>query len=160
MQVIIERYYPVILYYARKYAPDDLREDAVQEGNLALFSAVKNYNLKKASFSTFASLCVKRAVIAVLRGKNRKKDIPDELMSSIEELELIDANTPEKILIDRENLRTLTDSIKVELSSLEYKILQLHLSGNNYSQIALKLEISEKSVDNALSRVRKKLKSK
>lgn len=160
MQVIIERYYPVILYYARKYAPDDLREDAIQEGNLALFSAVKNYNLKKASFSTFASLCVKRAVIAVLRGKNRKKDIPDELMSSIEELELIDANTPEKILIDRENLRTLTDNIKVELSSLEYRILQLHLSGNNYSQIALKLEISEKSVDNALSRVRKKLKSK
>lgn len=156
--VIIERYYPVILYYTRKYCPADYREDAVQEANLALYSAVKAFNSEKSAFSTFAALCIKRSVLNVLKGRQRKKNIPEELLSSIEELEIIDSNSPEKIFFEREDYKALTDNIKLELSRMEYKVLQLQLSGKSYSEISKVLNISEKSVDNALSRIRKKLK--
>ena len=72
----------------------------------------------------------------------------------------MDNNSPEKIFFDNEDFKSLKDTIKVELSSLEYEVLQLFLSGENYSAIAEKLGISEKSVDNSLTRVRKKLKCK
>lgn len=157
-QVIIERFYPTILYYTKKYCPEDCQEDAIQEANLAIYSAVKSFDESKASFSTFASLCIKRAVISVLKAGQRKKDIPDELLLSIEDTEIIDSNTPEKIFFEREDYNLLKDNIKLELSNLEYKVLQLQLSGESYSDIAKKLNITEKSVDNALSRIRKKLK--
>lgn len=159
LNVIIERYNPVIFYYINKFCPENYREDAVQEATLALYSAVKDYDAKKSSFSTFATLCIKRAVISILRGSQRKKDIPDELLISLENEEIADNNSPEDIFIEQENYRSLADTIKLELSSLEFEVLQLYLSGERYSEIADKLSISEKSVNNALSRIRKKLKS-
>lgn len=160
LKVLIERYYPVMLCYVRKYCPEDIREDAIQEANLALYSAVKGYDGEKASFSTFAALCIKRSVLNSADGKNRKKHIPDELLSSIEEQDIIDSNSPEKIFFEREDYKSLTDSIRLELSGMEYKVLQLYLAGKRYSEIASLLGVSEKSVNNALLRVRKKLKDK
>lgn len=159
LQIIMERYYPVVLFNAQKYCPDAL-EDAIQEGNLALYYAVKSYNGKKSSFNTFASLCIKRSMLSVLRGTNRKKDIPKDLVSSINDTEIVDINNPEQMIIEKESLETLKNNIKLELSALEYKVLQLHLSGKDYEEIGNFLNISSKSVDNALWRIRKKLKVK
>ena len=156
--VLIERYYPVILYYVRKYCPENTREDAVQEANLALYSALKSYSPEKASFSTFATLCIKRSVLNSVQGNLRKKNIPQELVSSIEEQELIDSNSPEKIFFEREDYKALARNIKLELSGMEYSVLQLYLAGEKYADIAKLLNISEKSVSNALLRIRKKLK--
>ena len=158
LQVIISRYYPVICNLVRKYCPEAYSEDAFQEATLALYSAVKSYDLEKSSFSTFATLCIKRAVIGVLKSNRRKKDIPDELLSSIEDCEIIDTNSPEKIFFDREDYRSLTDIIRLELSQLEYDVLRRYLAGEKYSYIAEQLGITEKSVNNALTRIRKKLK--
>ncbi len=158
LQVIIERYYPVIFHYIKKYCPEKCYEDAISSATLALYSALKDYDSSKSSFKTFASLCIKRGVLAVLKSHNSKKNIPDELLSSIEDLDIIDSNSPEKIFFDREDYKSLTDTIKLELSALEYDVLQYYLSGEKYSAIAEKLNISEKSVENALVRIRKKLK--
>ncbi len=158
--VLIERYYPTISYYVRKYCPEEIREDAVQEANLALFSAVKGYDSEKASFSTFAGVCIKRAVLGLLESRARKKNIPEELLSSIEEAEPVDSNSPEKIFFEREDYKRLTDNIRLELSGMEYKVLQLYLSGESYVRIAEILGVAEKSVDNALLRIRRKLKGK
>ena len=158
MQIIIERYYSVALYNIKKYCPENYREDALQEATISLYWAVKDFDSSKAAFSTFAALCIKRSVLNVLKAHNRKKDIPEELISSIDGLVLVDNNSPEKIFFDNEDYKSLKDTIKLELSELEYKVLELFLGGENYSDIAKKLGISEKSVDNSLSRVRKKLK--
>lgn len=158
--IIIERYYPVIFKYIRKYCPEAYREDAVQEATLALYSAVKDFDNSKASFSTFAALCIKRSVISVLKSQQRKKNIPDELLLYIDDTDIVDTNSPEKIFFDREDYKILTDAIKLELSKLEYEVLQLYLSGSSYSDIAERLSISEKAVDNSLSRIRRKLKNK
>lgn len=158
LQVIINRYSPVITYYTEKYCTPADREDAIQEATYALYSAVKNYDASKASFSTFAALCIKRSVISSLKSVKRLKNIPDELLSSIDDVDIIDSNTPEEIFLNKESYKNLTDSIKLELSGMEYSVLQLYLSDKSYSEIALKLNVSEKSVDNALTRIRKKLK--
>ena len=159
LQVIIDRYYPVILSCVSKYCPVAQKEDAIQEATLALYSAVKSFDSEKSSFSTFASLCIKRATLSVLKSTKRRKNIPDELLDSIDECEnVVDSNSPEKIFFDREAYKSLTETIKLELSALEYEVLQLYLAGSKYADIALKLKISEKSVNNALTRIRKKLK--
>lgn len=158
LQVIIARYYSVVNFYVEKYCEAESREDAFQEAILALYSAVKKYDGEKATFKTFAHTCIKRSVISSLRMQNRKKQIPKDLISSIEEFEIVDDNSPEKIFFEKENLKNLTDTIKLELSSLEYDVLELYLSGERYSDIAQRLDITEKSVDNALARIRKKLK--
>ena len=112
MAVIIKRYNPIILKYVEKYCPSDLWEDAVQESTYALYSAVRAYDGQKASFSTFAGICIKRSVIAFLRANNRKKEIPSKLVTPIHGLEIPDGNSPEKIFFDRNDYKTLTDNIK------------------------------------------------
>lgn len=160
LQVIINRYLPMIMHYVGKYCNVTDREDAIQEATLALYYAVKNYDKEKSTFSSFAALCIKRSVIGNVRYSNRKKNIPEELISSIDDVEILDNNSPEKIFFDREDYKNLTEDIKLELSGLEYKVLELFLSGRKYSDIAEILSISEKSVDNSLARIRKKLRSK
>ena len=124
----------------------------------ALYSAVQNYDPQKSSFSTFATLCIKRSVIGVLKSLTQGKVVPEELITSIEETDLADSNTPEKIFFDKEDFKALTDNIKLELSPMEYKVLELYLAGYRYAVIADKLGLNEKSVNNALCRIRKKLK--
>lgn len=157
LRVIIDRYKATINYFVFKYCPELYREDAVQEATFALYSAVQNYDPQKSSFSTFATLCIKRSVIGVLKSLTQGKTVPEELISSIEESDLTDSNTPEKIFFDKEDFKALTDNIKLELSPMEYKVLELYLSGYRYAVIADKLGLSEKAVNNALCRIRKKL---
>ncbi len=157
LSVILERYLPVIIKSAKKYLPENNIEDAVQEATFALYSAIKDYNSDKASFSTFADTCIKRSVISNIRKSNAQKCIPEKLITSIDDVEITDNKNPENILIEKESYKTLADNIRLELSSMEYKVLQLFLMGNSYSVIAESLSITEKSVDNALARIRKKL---
>lgn len=158
-QIIIDRYLPTIVKIAKQYCPSNQVEDAVQEAVLALYSAVKSYNSQKAGFATFANICIKRSVISNLRKNNSKKVIPQELLLSIDEAKLPCHKSPESLLIEKENYKAFTDNIKLELSNMEYKVLQLFLDGKTYTQIADIMCINEKSVDNALTRIRKKIKS-
>ena len=157
LQIIIKRYLHVINYYADRLCPASEREDIVQDASFALYSAVKNYNPEKSSFSTFASLCIKRCVIQNLKNISVQKKIPEQLLSPIDDVELTDGNSPEKIFFDKENLQALTDNIRLELSDKEYNVLRLFLAGDKYSDIADKLGITVKSVDNSLKRIRNKL---
>ena len=154
---LIDRYLPRILFYAEKYCRESDREDAIQEATIALYTAVREYDPAKSSFATFASLCLERSVITAARASLRKKRVPDELISSIEEVEISDQKSPEQILLEKERLQDLTDTIRVELSGLEYRVLELFLAGKRYAQIAEDLGITEKAVDNSLVRIRKKL---
>ncbi len=158
--VIFGRYEKQVRYYVEKYCRESNREDASQEASLALYSAIKDYDKNKSAFSSFASLCIKRAVTDLVKKANRKKNIPEELFEPIEEVSVPDCNSPEKIFFDKEAYKALTHNIRLELSGLELAVLQLFLAGKKYIDIADELGISEKSVNNALMRIRKKLKDK
>ena len=63
------------------------------------------------------------------------------------------------MLIDRENLEGLRARINQSLSKMEQEVLFLYLNGCTYQEIAHKQAVSVKAVDNAIQRVRKKLKN-
>lgn len=158
-QIIINRYLHFIRKMVSKYCPKNEFEDAAQEAMFALYSAVRDYDSSKSTFSAFACLCISRSLIGYLRKKNTGKVIPEELITSIEDASLTSFKSPESILIEKEGYKELTDSIRLELSNMEYKVLCLFLEGKSYCEIGAKLHITEKSVGNALSRIRKKIKN-
>ncbi len=160
LQLLINRYMPYIISMASRYNAGGLdTEDFIQEGILAIFSAVKAYNSQKASFKTFVSLCINRSMhSAVLRVSGNAKHIPEGLISPIDDVELTDNKSPESILIEKENYTDLEHNIKRELSDFEYQVLCEFLSGKSYADMAVSLGVTSKSVDNALRRIRTKIK--
>lgn len=160
LQLLINRYMPYIISVASRYNASGLdTEDFIQEGVLAMFSAVKTYDASKASFKTFVCLCINRAMSAALsRAVGNAKHIPENLISPIDEIELADTSDPESILIEKESYSDLEHTIKKDLSILEYEVLGEFLSGKSYADIADTLGITIKSVDNALRRIRAKIK--
>ncbi|MCQ2449972.1 MAG: sigma-70 family RNA polymerase sigma factor [Clostridia bacterium] len=159
LQPLLARYTPVVRALAKQYAPFEADvEDYVQDGLIALYGAVRDYRAGQASFSTFVRLCVKRTMLDLNRASGRKRRIPPKMVSSLEDApEVIGQKSAEAVVIERESYQTLTDHIKVDLSGFEYRVLSAFLSGSGYAEIAEAEGVSVKSVNNALSRVRKKL---
>ncbi len=153
------------------------REDLIQEGMIGLFKAIRDYDTgRDASFFTFADLCVSRQMYTAVQAAGRQKHAPLNTYISLyagrtengaeqsEERELIDSvlskaeRSPEELFIDKENLELLEKIIDRELSSFEKQVLDLYLTGMKYSQIAKVLGRDDKSTDNALQRIKAKLK--
>lgn len=150
-------------------------EDLIQEGMIGLFKALRDYDIgRDASFLTFADLCVSRQMYTAVQASRRQKHIPLNNYISLygsaginrdgEEEELVNVlaahagQSPEELVIDRENVIQLEQTIERELSSFEKQVLDLYLTGMGYQQIAKVLGRDEKSTDNALQRIKTKLK--
>ena len=160
LQELINRYMPYVISVASKYNASGFdTDDFIQEGTLAIFSAVKNFDSQKASFKTFVTLCINRAMTSALtRVAGAAKHIPEGLITPIDDVELLDMNNPESILIEKEDYNDLEHTIKNELSDFEYQVLCEFLNGKSYADIAEALLVPTKAVDNALRRIRSKIK--
>lgn len=150
-------------------------EDLIQEGMIGLFKAIRDYDCgRDASFYTFADLCISRQMYTAVQASNRQKHWPLNTYVSLsgnghsreenEELELAESlspdqdQNPETLFIDRERVEYLESQIDRELSSFEKQVLDLYLTGMSYGQIAKVLGREEKSTDNALQRLKAKIK--
>ena len=131
-------------------------DDLMQEGLLGLLNAIRTYNNNDAQFSTYSNVCITNKMTTALIKSNRT-DIPiDEFDEKVDQA---DHSTPESILLEKEKSKELDFEISSLLSEKEWKIFRLFLRGSTYDQMARQLNISQKTVDNALQRVRRKLKS-
>lgn len=170
---LLEKYKPLVKTqaYSMKVIggePDDL----LQEGMIGLYKAIQDYDSgRDASFFTFARLCVQRQIYTAVTASNRKKHTPlnefvsfetknDEEGIDIEDtLSMNEGNSnPELLIIQQENIDSLEKAIDENLSKFEKSVLELHLTGMNYTDIAKVLNRDDKSVDNALQRIKSKLK--
>ena len=132
---------------------DDLR----QEGLIGLFKAITSFNADRGfKFSTFAEICIINQMRTFLV-KSRKNFISYESLDELPEEIAVDWQTPESICMTRELISELWYAVDNLLSENEYKIFNLCIRGISYREIAEKLGISEKSVDNAIQRARKKI---
>ena len=152
------------------------KDDLIQEGMIGLFKAVRDYDSgRDASFFTFADLCISRQMYTAVQASRRQKHIPlntyislyatakenaenEEDMALVNILALKSEQSPEEMLIDKENVEQLEKTIEKDLSSFEKKVLDLYLTGMRYTQIAKVLGRDEKSTDTALQRIKSKLK--
>lgn len=151
------------------------KEDLIQEGMIGLYNAVRDYDAgRDASFYTFADLCISRQMYKAVEAGNRKKHSPLNSYVSIYEddtdkddrsegtgiLERILSETgrsPEEMFIDKEQTENLEQKIYDSLSDFERKVLNLRLTGLEYTDIARILGRDAKSTDNALSRIKVKV---
>lgn len=159
---LVSRFSPVLQQLSQKYRQYGAEpEDLVQEGLLGLLSAVQTYHSGGgASFRTYAGVCIRNRMLSVVRrlsgGDNRQEVLPNEegRMDSFPELA---AEEPETVLIRREEWQLLQQRLQAQLTEREYQVLMLHIGAYSYREIAAKLSITEKAVDNALQRVRRKV---
>lgn len=161
-EMLAMRYLRNINFIARKYSAEGYEQnDFVQEGLLGLLYACKTYDeTASASFKSYVDVIVKRRFISIVRKGNAKKAIPGSNIVQLQSLdESIEDNSgnPEELLLCRERLSQVMSNLKKHLSETEYNALNLYCAGLGYRQIAEKLSITEKSVDNALQRARKKI---
>ena len=143
-------------------------DDLIQEGMIGLFKAVRDYQPdKEASFQTFARMCVDRQIYNAIQNSNRQKHQPlnsyDISLSqdpgeSQDHLQDMWADNPESIIIDQENVRSLEQEITCTLSLMENQVLEYYLDGMGYAEIAALMKKTPKSIDNALQRIRTKIK--
>lgn len=151
-------------------------EDLIQEGMIGLFKAVRGYDMgRDASFCTFAELCISRQMYTAVQASKRQKHLPlntyisldggnsptdhddregpnlTELLADRAEL------SPEELFLDKERVAYLEKVIEEELSDFEKQVLDLYMTGMSYTQIAKVLGRDEKATDNALQRLKTKV---
>ena len=139
-------------------------DDLIQEGMIGLFKAVRDFQPgREATFATFARMCIDRQIYSAIQNSNRQKHLPlnsyvslnqEDESSPIWELSV---ENPEEIIIDQETTRDLQQKISDYLSPMENKVLDLYLKGDGYVEIGRILGKSPKSIDNALQRIRAKI---
>ena len=163
---LIEKYKNLVRKKARAmYLIGAETEDLIQEGMIGLFKAIRDYRPDRGTpFQSFANLCIDRQMYHAVEAYNRQKHQPLNAYVSLslensEEgiLNELVASSAETVVLDRENVQIMQEKIKECLSPLENKVLDSYLKGNDYLKIAEQLGRSPKSVDNALQRIRGKV---
>ena len=151
-------------------------DDLIQEGMLGMFKAVRDYDVgRDVNFFTFADLCVSRQIYTAVQASNRKKHLPLNTYISIygqvsrekegegdspiflNRILGTQEENPEEMVLAQERLEDIEAAIEQELSSFERKVFELHLTGMTYTEIAKVLGRDEKSTDNALQRIKVKI---
>ncbi len=166
VEYLMEKYKGIVLRRARAmFLVGGDTDDLIQEGMIGLFKAIRDYQPgREASFQTFARLCVERQMYTAVQNSNRRKHEPLNTYVSLngEDVEVTSQqnwrDNPETILLDQENAKLLLEQIKSSLSPMEDRVLQEYLAGNSYEQIAEHMGKPTKTVDNALRRIRTKIK--
>ncbi len=148
-------------------------EDIIQEGMIGLYKAIRDFkDNKNTSFKSFAELCINRQIITAIKSATRYKHLPLNSSISLNKsafndessdetyMDLVkttDETNPEDLVISQENKHYIEDGIDKILSDFERKVLIYYLQGKSYLEISNISGKSEKSIDNALQRVKKKI---
>lgn len=147
-------------------------DDLIQEGMIGLYKAIRDFNPEKeTSFVSFANMCISRQIYTAVNASKRKKHSPlngyisfydngasenihsHSLLEGISEVK----TNPEDILIDRENVYHIEEVLEKNLSRFEREVVRLYIEGNNYHEIAERMDKKPKSIDNALQRIKNKM---
>lgn len=142
-------------------------EDLLQEGMIGLLSAIREYDPDGgSSFHSFAELCIRRRVISAARSASRQKHAPLNEGLSLEQLqsgesqqviEQLYVQSAEDLVLDKHRAADFITAYSSFLSGFESGILMDYLSGYSYAEIAQRCGRSQKSIDNAIQRIRRKL---
>lgn len=176
VEILYEKYRPLIVANANRMSKTcqglgiDVN-DLIQEGMIGLNGAIKHYSEnKEASFYTFAKTCIERKMISLIAAAKRQKNkILNESLSldvtldtgeivNLEELIGCEQDEPFYQLLNLENEQELLMKINQVLTPLEKQVFQLKIAGFDYHEISEKLNKKPKAIDNALQRIKNKIK--
>lgn len=169
LDLILKEYKKLIYLNIRNYflvGAD--QDDLLQEGTIGLLKAIKNYNEGKASFKTFATLCIRRQILTAVRSSTAQKnsalneasgnnletedgheDYPKELYSNVR-------YNPEAIFLSKEKIMEFQDFVEHNFSPFERQVFNYMIKGFSYKEIAEELEKTPKVIDNSFQRIKRK----
>ena len=172
---LMEKYKMMVRKKARAmYLIGGETEDLIQEGMIGLYKAIRDFRAdKQASFRAFAELCVTRQIITAIKTATRQKHIPlnsyvslnkpiyeeDSDRTLLDVISGVKVANPEDMIISREEFSDIESKMNDILSDLEWKVLMSYLDGKSYQEIAAELGRHIKSIDNALQRIRGKIRN-
>lgn len=134
------------------------KEDLLQESRIGLHNAIQNFDPDRyEDFIPFAKTCIHNNIISAINEAKAQKHAALNKSIDLEAASLFSYDSPIDQLIVREQLEAVLAEIQTKLSDMEKQVLLFYLDGMPYKKIASALHISEKSVSNALCRIRSKL---
>lgn len=158
---LIERFIPAARAQAHMLCGRMEADDLVQEGMIGFLSALNSYREGSgARFATYANTCMLNSMRSAVRAAVRDKRTAQggTVLWEGEAQQVTDpVPGPEDSAIAAEGVRKIKDIIDHKLTGLERNVVLLYLSGYGYHEIARQLQVNDKTVDNALMRVRRKL---
>lgn len=173
IQEIFKSFQGIMLLKTKKYffyGGD--KDDVLQEAMIGLLKAINGYEAnRQASFKTFAILCIKRQLITAIKSSNSGKykilnmavnnneNSYDYNAAPAYSSKSFNFYNPEEIYLSKEKFRALKKYLKTNLSKMENEIFDYMLIEMTYMEIADKTGRDPKSVDNAIQRIKKKLKT-
>ena len=169
LDLILKEYKKLIYLNIRNYflvGAD--QDDLLQEGTIGPLKAIKNYSEGKASFKTFATLCIRRQILTAVRSSTAQKnsalneasgnnletedgheDYPKELYSNVR-------YNPEAIFLSKEKIMEFQDFVEHNFSPFERQVFNYMIKGFSYKEIAEELEKTPKVIDNSFQRIKRK----
>ena len=170
LDTIMNKYKPLVIKKARSmFLIGGETEDLIQEGMIGLFKAVRDFELDKSvSFYTFSKLCIERQIYSAVTTAGRMKHSPLNGYISLSQTDDFERDehlrhlgdiflNPEEAFLDRERMDMIREELSKKLSPLESNVFKWFMEGYSYAQIAKVLGKKEKSIDNALHRIKSKL---
>ncbi len=160
--ILLSKYSPLIENSLTKVLDRELygvyADDLRQEATMVFYNSILTYDMEQyeVEFGLYAKICITNALISQRRllikrsGEKFSENAIDELLGN-------DAEDPSALIMEQESLRSLYSVIRSSLSELEYRIWRLYMSGMTAGEIGAAVGKSNKAVNNAIYRIRKKL---
>ncbi len=161
---LVEMYNPLLKKILNSNTTEEMSkedvEDLSQEELIAFYRAVINFDKEQSDveFGLYAKICITNSMISYKRAADKKNNealIGDDEMNSITDPE----GEVSRFFEMRESERELGEQIEKTLSVYENQVWSYYVNGYSSREIAKKLNSNEKSIDNAIFRIRKKLKT-
>ena len=161
---LVEKYDPLIESLVFKFYDSDIkglvRDDLRQEAVLRFYNSILTYDTEQCEveFGLYAKICISNALISQIR--LQKKRTAEQLA---EEQNVLffehDSEDPSDRILEEERVKTLYSLIRKNLSPYEYRVWQMYMSGRTAKDISVIVDSDERSVSNAIYRIRKKLRA-
>ena len=163
-ETLLARYEPLILALVQRYSEDPLserfREDMRQEATVAFYHSILAYDTDQTDveFGLYAKICISNALVSQVR-KFKRRAIEPLADTERDDFFLHDFEDPSESILEQERAEALCLVIRNNLSTFEYRVWQYYISGRTAREIAAMTNKDEKSISNAIYRIRKKLRA-
>ena len=163
-ETLLDRYEPLIMASVSKISEDELArpffDDLRQEATVVFYNAILTYDIEQTEveFGLYAKICISNALVSQLRKlkKRAAEPLPD---TESNDLFVHESEDPSENILEQERLKALYSVIRKNLSIFEYRVWQYYMSGRTAREIGILVGKDERSINNAIYRIRKKLRT-
>lgn len=161
---LLQRYEPLIQSLVERFSKDadaeSLQEDLRQEATVVFYHSILAYDTDQTEveFGLYAKICISNALVSQVRKLKRRA--PESFSDLERDIFFIhESEDPSESILEQERAEALCLVIRNNLSTFEYRVWQYFMSGRTAKEIGALTGRDEKSISNAIYRIRKKLRA-